>query len=109
MRPFPIAAGALGCALALGALAVSAPPAAARVFLGFGFGVPAYPPPVVYAPPPVVYAPPPAYAAPSYAAPTAAPPPDCRTYPTQTIINGVPQQTMTTSCLQPDGTWRVMP
>jgi hypothetical protein len=105
MRPIPIIAGAFGCAVALGALAIAAPPAQARVVVGFGFGVPAYyPPPVVYAPPPVVYAP-----APAYAEPTAVPAPDCRTYPSQVIINGIPQQAMTTSCLQPDGTWRVMP
>jgi hypothetical protein len=37
-----------------------------RVFLGFGFGAPAYPyyyPPYVY-PPPVIYSPPPVYAPP---------------------------------------------
>src|SRR6185437_9968036 len=46
-------------------------PAAARVVVGFGFGVPVVPapwyyapPPVVYAPPPVVYSPPPVVVAP---------------------------------------------
>jgi hypothetical protein len=50
-----------------------ATPAAARVVVGFGFGVPVVPapwyyapPPVVYAPPPVVYAPPPVPVAPAY-------------------------------------------
>ncbi|HXR86763.1 MAG TPA: hypothetical protein VN728_07330 [Stellaceae bacterium] len=61
--------------LALGACAVVAAglssPVAARVVVGFGFGVPVVPapwyyapPPVVYAPPPVVYAPPPVAVAP---------------------------------------------
>jgi hypothetical protein len=62
------------------AAGLSASPAAARVFVGFGFGVPfypppyyyAYPPPVVYAPPPVVYTPPPVVYAPP-PAPTIAP------------------------------------
>lgn len=66
-------------ALGAGAIAVGglAMPAAARVVVGFGFGVPVVPapwyyapPPVVYAPPPVVYAPPPVVYAP---APVAAP------------------------------------
>ncbi|WP_146101937.1 hypothetical protein [Rhodopila globiformis] len=64
------------CAIALG---LAAPPAQARVFVGFGFGVPwaygpgfypppyYYPPPVYYPPPPVYYAPPQTYApVPSY-------------------------------------------
>ncbi|HXE27162.1 MAG TPA: hypothetical protein VN656_01545 [Stellaceae bacterium] len=65
----------LRSALALGACAVVvggvSGPAAARVVVGFGFGVPVVPapwyyapPPVVYAPPPVVYAPPPVAVAP---------------------------------------------
>jgi hypothetical protein len=46
---------------------VSSPPADARVFFGFGLGVPLGvpyyfgPPPVYYPPPPVIYAPPPVY------------------------------------------------
>ncbi len=57
-----------------GALGMHAGTAQARVFVGFGFGVPFYapyyyPPPVVYAPPPVVYAPPPV----TYTAPPAPP------------------------------------
>lgn len=61
----------LGSLLAIAAaLPVAAPRSAdARVFIGVGFGFPAfgfgypyyYPPPVLYAPPPVVYAPPPVY------------------------------------------------
>ncbi len=50
-----MAAGAATIALVAGLA-----PAEARVFVGFGFGVPVYapPPPVVYyAPPPVVYTP----------------------------------------------------
>jgi hypothetical protein len=100
MRLIPIIAGTLGGALALGAVMVAAPPAHARVVVGVGLGFPAYyPPPVVYAPPPVVYAAPPPVA---YA-------PNCQTYQSQAMINGVPQTTMTTRCLQPDGTWQVMP
>jgi hypothetical protein len=61
-----------GLALGACALAVSglSSPAAARVVVGFGFGVPVVPapwyyaPPAVYAPPPVVYAPPPVAVAP---------------------------------------------
>ncbi|HEY3917460.1 MAG TPA: hypothetical protein VGL83_06690 [Stellaceae bacterium] len=54
-------------AVAAGALAM---PAAARVVVGFGFGVPVVPAPWYYAPPPVVYAPPPVvYAPPPVAAP----------------------------------------
>lgn len=104
----------LGCVLAAG-LAVTAPPAAARVFVGLGIGVPGpyyYPPPVVYAPPPVVYAPPPVvYAAPppvvtSQAAPAAGQ--TCREYHGQTTIDGRRQPTRGTACLQPDGTWRII-
>lgn len=40
---------------------VAAPQAEARVFVRFGFGVPAVYPVPVYAPPPVYYAPPPVY------------------------------------------------
>ena len=69
MITLPRAAGLLmGAALGLAALS---PPAAARVFVGLGFGVPLapfYAPPVyappVYAPPPVYYPPPAAYYAP---------------------------------------------
>jgi hypothetical protein len=65
-----------GLAVGLGAVALAAfvapEPAAARVVVGFGFGVPVVPapwyyapPPVVYAPPPVVYAPPPVMVSPA--------------------------------------------
>jgi hypothetical protein len=101
MRLIPTIAGTLGGALALGAVMVAAQPAHARVVVGVGIGLPIYaPPPVVYAPPPVYYtAPPVAYA----------PPPTCQTTQSQAMINGVPATTTTTQCLQPDGTWRVMP
>ncbi len=64
----------LACGLALaGGVALQAKPADARVFIGFGFGVPFYAPypyywgyPGYYAPPPVVYAPQPRV---SYVAP----------------------------------------
>jgi hypothetical protein len=51
-----------------------AAPASARVFVGFGFGVPLfapwYYPPPVYVPPPVAYTPPPiVYEPPTYVAP----------------------------------------
>jgi hypothetical protein len=67
------ALAAAGLVLAAGlATGLTARPAAARVFVHLGIGVPAYPyygyapyyygyppPPIVYAPPPVVYSPPP--------------------------------------------------
>jgi hypothetical protein len=58
---------------------LSAPPAAARVFVGVGIGVPLYAPypPPVYYPPPAYYAPPP----PVYYTP---PPPAYMTPPPQT-------------------------
>lgn len=103
-----------GCVVAAG-LAVTAPPAAARVFVGLGIGVPGpyyyYPPPVVYAPPPVVYAPPPVvYTAPPMATSQAAPRvgQTCREYHGQTTIDGRQQPTSGTACLQPDGTWRIV-
>ena len=96
-------------ALALGAGLFAASPANARVFVGFGIGLPApvyYPPPVVYAPPPVAYvAPPPA--APAAIAPTAAGG-QCREYQTQMMIDGRPQPSHGTACLQPDGIWRIV-
>jgi hypothetical protein len=110
MRLIPTIAGTL----ALGAV-IAAPAAHARVFVGVGFGGPVYyPPPVVYAPPPVVYAPPPvAYVAPPAPppamAPSAAPASqDCREYRSQTMIDGRPQPTVGTACLQPDGSWRIV-
>jgi len=60
----------LALATTLGVVSMALP-AAARVVVGFGFGVPVVPapwyyapPPVVYAPPPVVYSPPPVAVAP---------------------------------------------
>jgi hypothetical protein len=53
----------LGLVAAIGVLSTPLP-AAARVIVGFGFGVPVMPAPWYYAPPPVVYAPPPVVYAP---------------------------------------------
>ena len=67
-------AGTAAFGAALIAFCAAATPAAARVWIGFGFpfyvGPPAYyPPPPVYYPPPAYYPPPPvAYAAPPAAA-----------------------------------------
>jgi hypothetical protein len=60
-------ASILGAVVLAAAASLTSGAAQARVFIGFGFGVPYYapapyyygPPAVVYAPPPVVYAPPP--------------------------------------------------
>lgn len=110
----------LPSALAVGlvALALVATAADARgyVGLGFNFGLPIYlPPPVVYAPPPAYYVPPPppvVYAPPPppayYAPQAAAPGQQCREYQSTAMINGQPQQTVGTACLQPDGTWRIV-
>jgi hypothetical protein len=115
-------------ALTLGALFASqSAEARGRVGIGINLGFPFFlPPPIVYAPPPayypppppVVYAPPPAYYAqpsyapppPAYAPPTAAGAPgqQCREYQSTAMINGQPQQTVGTACLQPDGTWRII-
>ncbi len=117
--------------LVLGAagIALAPQPAAARVALGIGIGVPMfgpaygapayyppayYPPPYAYAPvyaPPPVYVPPPsAYYAPpqSYAPAPAQTTSQCREYNATTMIGGTPQQTVGTACLQPDGTWRIV-
>lgn len=107
--------------LVLGAagIALAPQPAAARVSVGIGFGLPLfapayaapvyYPAPYAYAP---AYAPPPApaYYAPqqSYApapAPTAS---QCLEYNSTSVIDGTPQQTVGTACLQPNGTWRIV-
>jgi hypothetical protein len=107
---------------------LAAPGAAeARGFVGFGFGVPlgppAYypPPPVYYAPLPPVYYPPPAYYYPPpayYPPPQASAPPStvgdsaqdqtCREYQSTTTIDGRPQPSYGTACLQPDGTWHIV-
>lgn len=74
-----------------------------------------YPPPprVVYVtppPPPAVYsyaAPPPLTAVPTspvYRAPTGQ---YCREYQAEIRVDGVPQPSYGTACLQPDGSWRV--
>jgi hypothetical protein len=116
----------LSSAAAFGIIALTlATSAEARGFVSFGIGVPLYyPPPVIYAPPPayyvppppVVYAPPPpAYYAPPAAAPAYYAPPatapagqHCREYQSTAVINGQPEQTVGTACLQPDGTWRIV-
>jgi hypothetical protein len=90
-----------------------AAPAGARTFVSVGVGLPlayAAPPPVIYAPPSVLYAPPPDYV--PAPAPTAyAPAPaaeTCREYQTTIQVNGQPQPSYGTACLQPDGTWRIV-
>jgi hypothetical protein len=92
--------------------------AAARGFVAFGFGFPLgppayyYPPPAYYYPPPAYYAPPPPvyyYPPPSYA-PSAAysQGQTCREYQTTAIIEGRPQPSYGTACLQADGTWKIV-
>jgi hypothetical protein len=97
--------------------------AEARGFVGFGFGVPLGPP-AYYPPPPVYYAPPPAYYYPPppayyYPPPQAYAPPSavgdesgqdqtCREYQSTTTIDGRPQASYGTACLQPDGTWHIV-
>ena len=78
----------LALATTLGVVSMALP-AAARVVVGFGFGVPVVPapwyyapPPVVYAPPPVVYSPPPVVVAPP---PQPAAPPAAVAPPPQTV------------------------
>jgi hypothetical protein len=104
------AAGALA-ALSSG---LAAAPAEARTFVSVGVGLPLFyaPPPVVYAPPPVVYAaPPPVVYAPAPTAYAPAPAPasqTCREYQSTIQVNGQPQPSHGTACLQPDGTWRIV-
>src|SRR5229473_2476287 len=87
--------------------------AEARGFVSFGFGVPLGGPPAYYAPP-TYYAPPAYYppaSAPAYAAPAGdaqAQGQTCREYQSTTMIDGRPQPTYGTACLQPDGTWRIV-
>ena len=101
-------------------LALTAPggrPAEARVFVGVGIGVPAYPayyyppPPVYYVPPPVYYAPPPPVVvyqppAPVYAAPAPAPS-NCRTYNGDATIDASGRPFYGTACLGADGRWHI--
>ena len=70
---------------------------------GYGVGPGGYPPPQ----PGYGYPPPAPYA-------TAAPPgapvaagQRCQPYQSTVVIDGRPQQTQGTACLQPDGTWRI--
>ncbi|HEV2677670.1 MAG TPA: hypothetical protein VGV37_24280 [Aliidongia sp.] len=92
---------------------LAAAPAEARTFVSVGVGLPLFyaPPPVVYAPPPVVYAPPPVVYAPTPAPAAYAPAPatqTCREYQSTIQVNGQPQPSYGTACLQPDGTWRIV-
>jgi surface antigen len=59
----------------------------------------------------VVYQPAPYYYAPAASNPGATNSSDqtCREYQTTTTIDGKPQPTRGTACLQPDGTWRTTP
>jgi len=122
----PVMAAVATAVLASGACVAVSQPAQARIVVGVGIGAPypgyyypppyyAYPPPVVYAPPPVVYAPPPVvYAPPAIGADatsapyTAANGQTCREYQTTVNLNGQPQDTHGTACLQPDGSWRIV-
>jgi len=83
---------------ALGGLAASSA-AEARGFVGFGvpLGPPAY-----YYPPPQAYAPPSAVGDESGQDQT------CREYQSTTTIDGRPQASYGTACLQPDGTWHIV-
>ena len=65
------------------------------------------PPPVVYAQPPVVYAPAPIDATPASAPYRTADGRYCREYQAHVVVNGMPQSSYGTACLQPDGSWRV--
>src|SRR5262245_44369171 len=116
----PARAGLLAL-LAAGIACGAAAPALARGGVSFSLGVPLgapyyYPPPVYYPPPPVYYAPPPpvVYSPPppvTYApAPVAAPvrTGTCREYQATTTIDGRPQPTYGTACLQADGSWRIV-
>lgn len=71
-----------------------------------------YPPPVYYAPPPprVVYvpAPPPLAAVPTSPAYRTNDGQYCREYQATVMVNGQPQPSYGTACLQPDGAWRVV-
>lgn len=95
----------IGTALALAlALAAGAGPAAARTFVGVGIGMgfPNYPPP-----PPYYYAPPP-MAVPAARPPASTAGQECREYRSMSTIDGRPQETFGTACLQPDGRWRII-
>ena len=108
--PLKTALFAAGAATVLfGSLAAA--PADARTFVSVGVGLPLFyaPPSVVYAPPPVVYAPPPVVYAPAPAAYAPAPATQtCREYQSTIQVNGQPQPSHGTACLQPDGTWRIV-
>jgi hypothetical protein len=108
-----------------------------RTSFSFYYGAPLYhrhyygPPVVMYAPPPVVvyraapgyyapppatfYTPPPAYAqAPVDAMPASPVYTDsygrqCREFQSTVTVGGAPQPSFGTACLQPDGSWRIVP
>jgi hypothetical protein len=114
-----ITRSALWLAAGLSVAAIAAPTTAdARGFVSFGFGLPLGPPAYYYPPPPAYYYPPPAYYAPPPVAnaPPAAQAPaygqtqgqTCRQYQSTTTIDGRPQPTYGTACLQPDGTWQIV-
>jgi len=109
--------------LALGALAGNAtersrtttvysappPPAYYAPAPGYYYAPPPPPQPAYgyYQPQPAYAAPPPAYAPPPPASPgysTA----NCREYSGTITIDGQPQRSYGTACLQPDGTWRIV-
>jgi surface antigen len=75
------------------------------------------PPPVVYGAPPVVYGAPPVVVVPGTPVqPQQSSPPEqttqdqyCREFQRDIIIDGKPERAYGTACLQPDGTWKIMP
>ena len=119
--------------LATGASVAVSQPADARVVFRVGIGGPVYypgyyypppyyaygyPPAYYYPPPPVVYAQPPVAYQPAPGAPIAANPASapytaangqtCREYQSTVTVDGQPQDTHGTACLQPDGTWHIV-
>lgn len=83
-------------------------------FLGSGW---APPPPVVYGAPPVVYGAPPVVVVPGGSVqPQRSGPLEqstqrhyCREFQRDIIIDGKPERAYGTACLQPDGTWKIVP
>ncbi len=85
----------------------------------YRYGYYHYPPPYYYPPAPVYYAsPPPVVYVPAAPPPLAAVPASppyraangqyCLEYQATVTVNGVPQPSYGTACLQPDGAWRVV-
>jgi hypothetical protein len=131
-RPIAFLTWCGGLALLASVLAFGSAPASADSF-GFSFhSGPAYyhhphywhphywrpgPRVVFLAPPPVVYGPPPAVVytpnAPLNAYPASQPYRTadgryCREYQATVMVNGAPQQSFGTACLQPDGSWHIV-